>query len=74
VRDGLGEESLRLLDLLKREDRSSSDMERIKTIAAKLLRTLKEERLREAATGGEKSQPETLCETLSFGLLAPRDI
>jgi len=46
VRVGLDEESLAVYDLLKKPDLSQSEIKRIKEVAAELLKTLKEEKLR----------------------------
>ena len=46
VREELNEESLAIFDLLKKPDLKGPDIKRIKKIAAELLETLKEEKLR----------------------------
>jgi len=46
MREGLDEETLAIFDLLKRPDLAPADIRRIKGVAAGLLATLKEERLR----------------------------
>ena len=46
VREGLDEESLAIFDLLKKPDLDKADIQRIKTVAKELLRTLKVEKLR----------------------------
>ncbi|MEL6049142.1 type I restriction endonuclease subunit R [Methanothrix soehngenii] len=46
VREGLDEESLAIFDLLKKPDLKGVDIKRIKKVAAELLKTLKEEKLR----------------------------
>ena len=46
VREGLDEESLAIFDLLKKPDLGRADILRIKTVARKLVQTLKAEKLR----------------------------
>jgi type I restriction enzyme R subunit len=46
VSEGLDEESLAIFDLLKKPDLKGGDIKRIKKVAAELLETLKEEKLR----------------------------
>ena len=46
LREGLDEESLAIFDLLRKPDLKSSDVKRIKTVAADLLAQLKAEKLR----------------------------
>ena len=46
VREGLDEESLAIFDLLKKGELNSADIKRIKTVAVRLLETLKAEKLR----------------------------
>ena len=46
VREGLDEESLAIFDLLKKGDSNAADVKWIKTVAVKLLETLKVEKLR----------------------------
>ena len=46
VREGLDEETLAIFDLLKKPELAPAEIEKIKTIAAELLRTLKAEKLR----------------------------
>jgi len=46
IREGLDEESLAIFDLLKKPELSPKDIVRIKEVAAELLRTLKQEKLR----------------------------
>ena len=46
VREELDEESLAIFDLLKKPDLKGADIKRIKKVAAELLETLKEEKLR----------------------------
>ncbi len=46
VREELNEESLAIFDLLKKPDLKGPDIKRIKKVAAELLETLKEEKLR----------------------------
>ncbi len=46
VREGLDEESLAIFDLLKKPDLSPGEIQRIKSVAVELLKTLKAERLR----------------------------
>ena len=46
LREGLDEESLAIFDLLKKPDLDKVDVQRIKTVAKELLRTLKAEKLR----------------------------
>ncbi len=46
VREGLDEESLAIFDLLKKGELNATDIKRIKTVAVRLLETLKTEKLR----------------------------
>ena len=46
VREGLDEESLAIFDLLKKGELNVADIKRIKTVAVRLLETLKAEKLR----------------------------
>lgn len=46
VREGLDEETLALYDLLKKPDLGAAEIKKIKSVAAKLLATLKREKLR----------------------------
>lgn len=46
VREGLDEESLAIFDLLKKGDLNAADIKRIKSVAVRLLETLKAEKLR----------------------------